>query len=352
MVLLILSIVGDVVRIKYLIIGLTVSLLSLYYSFNNVSFDELINAFNSVNYIYLLPALFWFALSFLFRALRWRYIISSIKEVKTTRLFSPLMLGFMGNLLPARAGEFIRAYLLGKKERISFGTSLATIFIERLLDMFMLLLLLAWILLFKTDIFVHGDTGLNHKLMGYMIKFGWISLIVCLIIFFFSAFLQYKNENATKLINLIIKPLPSKWSEKIHEWANSFSKGLNILRDKKGFSYSVLLSILVSFTAIITFYPLYQAFGIESLLPTVTSLIVLIITIDIFIVLFPTPGFIGSFQAGCVVALHEIFNVPKAIALSYGIVAWLLSIGFIICVGLIFIIRDNISFSDFFSKKT
>ena len=51
-------------------------------------------------------------------------------EVNTADLISPLMVGFMGNMLPARAGEFIRAYLMGKREQISFSASFATIFIS------------------------------------------------------------------------------------------------------------------------------------------------------------------------------------------------------------------------------
>lgn len=336
---------------KHLIIGLTITCLAFYYSLRDVSIVELGNALKSVQYIYLLPALFWLAMSFLFRAMRWRYLIRSVKEVKTKNLFSPLMLGFMGNLLPARAGEFVRAYLLGKNEKISFSTSLATIFIERLLDMFMVLLLLVWVLLFQMDVFSSGDTGSNHRLMGYMIAFGWISFSGCLLILFFSLLLQYKNEFAMKLVSLAIKPLPHRWGDKILDLAGSFNDGLKILRDKEGFFYSVVLSSLVTFTATITFYPLYQAVGIESMLPAVSSLIVLAITIDIFIVLFPTPGFLGSFQAACVVTLHEIFRIPKAVALSYGIIAWLLTMGFIIFAGGVFIIRDNITFSDFHSSK-
>ena len=110
-----------------LIIGLIIVVLFSYIAFKNVSLEELGKALKAVKYIYLIPAVMFVALTFLFRAMRWRYLVSSIKDVKTTHLFSPLMIGFMGNVLPARAGEFIRAYLLGKKENISFSASFATI---------------------------------------------------------------------------------------------------------------------------------------------------------------------------------------------------------------------------------
>ncbi len=338
-------------RKKHLLIGIIIVLLSLYYAFKNVSIADLGNALISVRYIYIIPSLFLVALSFLFRAMRWRYLIGSVKEVKTVNLFSPLMVGFMGNMLPARAGELIRAYLLSKRENISFSASFATIFVERLLDMSMLLLLLVWVLLFRAEIFAFGDTGGNHQLMSYMIKFGWISFLGSLFIFLFSVLLQYKNDWAMKIVNLCTRPFSHKWREKIAGIVNSFTEGLKILKDKRGFLASILLSFLMWFTVIISFYPLYYAFEIENMLPIITSLVILNLTVDIFVALFPTPGFLGAFQAACVVALYEIFKIPKAIAASYGIVAWLTTMGFVIVFGTIFVIRDNISFAEFLKSR-
>ena len=48
------------------------------------------------------------------------------------------MIGFMGNMLPARAGEVILAYLLAKREDITFPASFASIVMERIFDTFML----------------------------------------------------------------------------------------------------------------------------------------------------------------------------------------------------------------------
>ena len=339
---------------KHLLIGLTIVVLSSYYAFKNVSLQDLGNALKSVHYIYLVPAIFLVALTFLFRALRWRYLVSAIKDVKTIHIVSPLMVGFMGNILPARAGEFFRAYLLGKKENISFSAAFATIFVERLMDMMIFLLLLVGVLFFSADIFPKGDAGANHPLMGYMIQFGWISFIGCIGIFSFSVLLQYKNEWAIKIVDFCTKPLPHKWREKVLDMVHSFTDGLKILKDFRAFAASILLSFLVWTAMISVYYPIHLAFGITSELPVVTSILILSLTIGIFISLFPTPGFLGAFQAACVVALHEIFGISKAIAASYGIIAWLVAMGFILVVGTFFILRDNISFRELSAgtKKT
>jgi hypothetical protein len=332
----------------HLVAGFFIIIFSLYYAFKDVSAAEIIRALNSIRFIYVLPAVLMVAVSFSFRALRWRYLIASFKKVKTSNLYSPLMIGLMGNMLPARAGEFIRAYLLSKKEGISYSASFATIFIERLFDLFIVLLLLAWVLFFESAIFLHGDSA---GIMKYMIKFGWISFGLCMLILLFSIFLQYRNQQAMELVNYFTKPLPLKWGEKIINAVNSFSGGLMILRNKRGFTAAVLLSILISVVIVLTFYFLYLAFDLDTKLPVLPSLLLLCLVVDIFVALFPTPGFLGSFHAACVAALHGVFNISKAVALSYGIVAWLVFMGFTVVVGAFFALKDNISISTFQTDK-
>ncbi len=332
----------------HLIVGLIIIGFSLFYAFRGVSIAELRNAFKSIHYFYLVPALMLVAISYVLRAMRWRYLVCSVKEVKTTDLFSPLMIGFMGNMLPARAGEFIRAYLLSKKEGISFGSSIATIFIERLFDLIIMLLLLVSVLFFIPDAF--GDGG-THRLADKAMIFAQLSFFLCLIIFVFSVFLQYKNDWTMKIVSSCIKPLPEKWGLKIVALVRSFTNGLSIIKDKKGFFATVGLSFLIWATLVLTHYPLYFVFGIESKLPIVTSITVLCLTVAIFITIAPTPGFLGSYHLGCVTALHGIFGVQKAVALSYGIVAWFVVIGFTVFVGAIFAVKENISFVQIAASK-
>ncbi len=325
----------------HLIIGVVIIGLSLFYAFRGVAIDELRTALKSIHYIYLLPALMIVALSYILRAMRWRYLIRSVKDVKTKDLMSPLMVGFMGNMLPARAGEFIRAYLLSKKESISFSSSFATIFIERLFDLILLLMLLVGTLLFMPDAFNAGEAS---ELADKVKIFGAVSFFLCMFILLFSALLQFKREWAMAIVKICIMPFPKSWGDKIIELINSFAGGLLILRDKRGFVATALLSCFIWATFVLTYYPLYFAFGIEDQLPGVSSIIVLCLTVAIFITIAPTPGFLGSYHLGCVTALHGIFGIQKAVALSYGIVAWLVVMGFTVVVGVMYAVKENISF--------
>jgi uncharacterized protein (TIRG00374 family) len=335
----------------HLFIGIAIIALSLFYAFRGVKIAELGNALLSVRYIYLVPAVSLVIISYLLRAVRWRYFVRSVKDVKTTRLFSPLMVGFMANMLPARAGEFVRAYLLSKKEQISFSSSFATIFIERLFDLVLVLMLLISALIFMPEAFVSGDPGGGHQLLDKVKVFGMVSVSLCLFIFIFSALLQFKNDWAMKAIGFFVKPIPQKWGEKIFKLVHSFNEGLHIIRDKQGFLATASLSVAIWGVFILTYYPLYLAFDIETQLPVISSLVVLCLTVAIFITVAPTPGFLGSYHLGCVTALHGIFGIQKAVALSYGIVAWLVMMGSTVALGAVFAIKENISIGSISSAE-
>ncbi|MBI4848247.1 MAG: flippase-like domain-containing protein [Nitrospirae bacterium] len=332
-------------KLLHLLIGIVIIVFSLYYATKDIEFDKLVTALKSVHYVYIFPAIFLVIISYLLRAMRWRYLIRSIKEVKTVNLLSPLMIGFMANMLPARAGEVVRPYLLSKKENISFSASFASIVIERLFDLALVLFLLCWVLLFMGDAFGTGDT--HNK----MIYFGSASLILFVLILLFSAFLQFKNDWAMKVVDFFVKPFPQKWKEKIIGLVHSFTDGLSIIRDKRGFMATGFLSILIWASFIITYYPLYLAFGIEADLPIVSSLVILCLTVAIFITAAPTPGFLGSYHLACVAALHGIFGIPQEVAFSYGIVSWFVSMGTTVVMGAIFAIKENISFGEFSAGK-
>ena len=337
----------------HLLIGIIIIVLSLYYAFRGVSISELKHALMSVRLFYLLPAIIMVAISYVFRAVRWRYLIRPIKDVRTADIFSPLMVGFMGNMLPARAGEFIRAYLLSRKISISFSASFATLVIERLFDLILVLILLIGVLLFMPDAFA-GEVSIGSKTyqIADMVKgFGIFSLSICVFIILFSALLQFKNALAIKIIDVCTKPLPQKIREKTFIMVDSFSQGLNIVRDKKGFLATLILSLLIWITFVFTYYPLYHAFDIADQLPIISSTIVLCLTVAIFITVAPTPGFLGSFHAACVAALHGMFGIQKAVALSYGIVAWLVVMGFTVAGGAIFAVKENISFSQLAASR-
>ena len=83
--------------------------------------------------------------TFVLRSLRWQYLLAPIGHTHFGNAFRATVVGFAASfLLPARAGEVIRPYLLARREGLPGTAAFATIILERLLDLVTVLLLFAF----------------------------------------------------------------------------------------------------------------------------------------------------------------------------------------------------------------
>jgi hypothetical protein len=335
---------------RHLILGLLVAAVALYFTFREASFQQICRSLLEVKYGYLLGSLVLFFAAFSTRALRWHYFCKAVKTVPTRRLFSPMMIGFMGNLLPLRAGEFIRAYLLGRRESISFSASLATIVVERMFDLLSVLVLFGCLLVWNPIVFVpHGGENDPGQVARYVRTFGVVSLVGVLGLAAFLYLLIHQEERGIGLVRRATRALPLRLQTRIEDILRSFTAGLGILKDPRGILVTVLLSALLWILLCLSNVPFYWAYQIESDLP-LDSVVTLMVVTCVLISVMPTPGYLGPFQFAMTFVLADLYGVDRAVAVSFSMVNWFVSMGVIFLVGVFFLFRDNLSFFEVFRK--
>jgi uncharacterized protein (TIRG00374 family) len=116
-------------------LGILVSLGLLAFVFYQTDPAKIVEALRRAQYAYLLPALVLYFIGVAIRAVRWHFLLRSIKPIPTFALFRTVVIGYMANdILPARMGELVRAYVLGRQENVSKTATLVTIVVERVFD--------------------------------------------------------------------------------------------------------------------------------------------------------------------------------------------------------------------------
>ena len=328
-------------KARQLLIGVAIAVGALYYTLRNISMDELLASFKDADLIYVLPAIGLTLLSYVTRAYRWQILLSPFKKIPIKDIYAPLMIGFMGNILPARAGEFLRAYLIGKKQGITFAGAFSTIIVERLFDLIILLMLFVWVFVVKVDMFDPQLTFSGMSVQTMVAGFGKFCGIVVIGLLTFMFLLAYKEKWVNSCIGWFAKPLPDKWREKIFFMVGEFAMGCKIVRDPAALAKIIFFSVLTWFCLIAVYYPLYFAFDLHD--KSLESLLLLTVMVCVLITILPTPAFLGSFNAGVLIALHEIRGEAEVAAVSFGMVAW--AVGFIVLIGggLFFIFKDHMS---------
>lgn len=105
----------------------------------NVDFQELTIVFRQVKISYIVAAIIVFFIGYSCRIERWRLMLMQENSALRWRgCAGPLMASVAANnVLPFRAGDVIRAFAFNRRLGISASTSLTSLFVERLLDLLM-----------------------------------------------------------------------------------------------------------------------------------------------------------------------------------------------------------------------
>lgn len=318
-------------------LGVALSALFLYLAFQKIDLDRLWLALRGANYLYLLPVVFLAYLNVVIRSARWLQLLRPLKEVRFYSAFLATALGFMALfLLPARIGEIIRPYFLGSKENLSKSAALGTVVVERLIDVFTILLILA-IVLISTD-FVPEKEAYRSKLVAA----GYVFLGISFLVFSFLLFLKVQTDLALRWVSFVLSPLPGRISRKIIDLVESFVQGIVMIKGLKNWGLFLLYTALLWLTVVLGIKLLTMAFGMK--LPFMASFFVLVI-VAFGVSLPAAPGFIGTYHAAALYALL-FYGVNREEALSFAIVMHLSNAIPIILLGLFLLWREGISMKE------
>ncbi len=330
-----------------LIAGIIVSVAALYLSLRNVPFADLFAYLAIINYGWVLLSGAVAVPCFLLRAHRWRIILESKKKLEFRSVFHPLMIGFMLNsILPGRIGEVARPYILSKKENLPFTTGLATVAMERLMDMTFLILLSAVVL---TTLDIAPD---------YTISFGKYQLspenlssigkgLLRLCLIFMGGILLIMLPLTRSLIQKLILFSPEiipftpkafklhlreKFMQTLVNIIDLFAAGFSLLKNPEKIFHCFILTILIWAGTALSYY--IMAKGCPGVELSYLQSIALMVIICLFIALPSAPGYWGLWEAGGVFGL-SLFGVSAETAAGYTLANHFIQLLPVIIIGLV-----------------
>jgi uncharacterized protein (TIRG00374 family) len=135
-------------RNAQLAIGLLISCWSIWQLGTTVDPTEVVRYLGGANPWLLSFCVLSVPLTMLLKTLRWRYLFAARQQLALKPLLSALYIGYLMNtVLPARVGEIVRAYLVGRDPRVGTAAAIGTIVLEKVLDLATLALILAALVL-------------------------------------------------------------------------------------------------------------------------------------------------------------------------------------------------------------
>lgn len=291
----------------HLLPGLVISAVCLWYAFREVDLSGMAAALSQVGLGWVAASIAVALASLVLRAMRWRYLLTVERSITSWSLISATFVGMMANnVLPARIGEVVRAWVLARRERTSTSSVLASVFVERLADVVTALLLLGMALFFAPAL--SSGTAQLLERAGAVVLAGMAVLIAGLLL------VVPRRERLMAACEAWAHRTGRPWALRAVEQGRQFLRGFCAIQDGRQWLTVVLLSLAVWGLSIASFY----AMGRGVALQLTAAQTVLVWVIVLFGVAIPSaPGFVGTFHGFCVAGLALVAGADPTKAAAY-----------------------------------
>ena len=211
------------------------------------------------------------ALVYLFHGWRWQLLLRPVEKVSFLNCVQAIYVGLFANeVLPLRAGELIRCFLLSRSTELPISVTFASALIERIFDGI-------WLM---TCFFMALHMG---KLPGVLIKGGYILGIMIVAAGIIIGFAMYaRRQSIDKFFGM---PWPG--------WFQTLIEDLHLIGHSRYLYYSFIASGAYLLAQIFPIYALVQA---NDLPVRWTASFTMMVLLRLSSVVPQAPGNLGSFQ--------------------------------------------------------
>ncbi len=294
-------------------LGIAVSVVLLYYALRDVDRHKVLHEMAQANIWLYLASIFVATFGFVFRAWRWKPLLEPTRKgIPFRPRYAAICIGFMANnLLPARVGEFLRAYALARLQPITTAGAIASLVLERLFDGATIVGFVFLALRFPG----FPDTGtvgvrLHQIASTLSIVFAIVGVLLLAMVLWPNAVVRFAEDTAVKI-------LPERWRAGVIKGLESVLAGLSAIRNPLLLIQIIILSIALWTSGALSYWLALKAFGIN--IPFLGAVFLQSI-ISLAVALPSSPGFFGPFEAGVKVGLVQIWGIEvnKAIGFAIG----------------------------------
>lgn len=285
-----------------LVVGVAISAACLYLVFRDVQPRRLLAVFAAVQRGWVIVAVLAVAPAYCATTLRWRLLLLPAGDVPPLRAGRLLAVGYLLNLIfPARPGDVLRCFLVGRPSGPAFGAALTTVVIEKALDGAAVALLLL-------------------ALLGQLAPASWLrhgveaAGSIFAVILAAALLIALHGDRSAPAITAILggRPMLARHVVMLLERIRAGTRAFAQPRLAMGI---LALTVLIWLSTLATAYCLAAAFGI----PVLSSLPALALGAATLGLIVPAaPGGFGAYQV-LVMTILTPAGIPAATALAYGL---------------------------------
>jgi glycosyltransferase 2 family protein len=242
------------------------------------------------------------------RATRWRLLLAPLAEVPLRRVLAVSWIGFAAILLmPLRAGEFVRPYMIRQRGKVSVAAATGTIGAERIIDGLFLTIMLGICLQIAHPLSPLPDhIGKLQIPVAAVPFYAYLSLAGFLSAFTLMGLFYLRPALGRRVVGASLGLVSQRLADKVADFVERTAEGLKFLPDARYFVPFLLETAIYWGMNAVSVWVLAKGCGIESM--TLVEACVVMGVVGIGILVPAGPGLFGAFQASAYAGLAMYFK--------------------------------------------
>jgi uncharacterized membrane protein YbhN (UPF0104 family) len=295
--------VSSSVRKRALLVVINaLSIASLYWALRGSHLSELRDDVATLGWWWVIAAVISGACVYLWQAIRWQTLLRPVESIGFWETARAIYVGLFANeVLPFRAGEVLRCYLLSTRTALPLSVSLTSALLERVFDGMWLCLGMFLVLRFEPI----------PRALRFVVDSGYLLALIVLGAALLLSFALFRRHHARAVLT------GGVWQRQFRVLIDD----LEIIGHSRYLLLSFLQSLPFLLLQVIPTYAAFRAYGFD--LPWGAAFALTVI-LRMGAVVPQAPGNLGLFQVLARVCLVRMFNVVPDEAARFSLVLWAL----------------------------
>ncbi len=318
--------------------------LALYFVFKDIHWDELVDELGKVDYPVFFLGTALFGGLHVSRSVRWGRLVQAIKpEVGFRSYFSICSIGFfLITVLPFRLGEFARPYLLLEREEVPFGSGMATVLVERVLDVAALGLIFIGVLLWGIDDVQTTPLTIDGREYD-IVQLGRTAILAVLIPFGGAiGALLLMGDRGVDLARRLFRFGGHRFAELVAGFLSAFLHAVRSLGSRRAAAQQVFWTFFAWGVNCASIWVMAMAFPFGADMGFWDGATILV-CVCIVLIVPPPPGAAGVFEWAVAICLTQLYGRTMTEAAAFGVLVHIAQVVLLTGLGVWFLSVDKIS---------
>jgi glycosyltransferase 2 family protein len=291
-------------------------------------------------------------IAYFLRAVRWKIFLRPVrKDASILGLIPPTVIGFTGLALLGRPGELIRPYLIARRVNLSVASQVAVWTVERIFDIGGFTILMVGGIFLPSKLHAFAESAppeVKHWI--YLTGYALVALVCGLLVA--TVLIAYRGNRIARWVEESFSHLAENLGHRIAHKIREFTAGLNTIHGPFAFLQLSVVSVVMWWIIALSYKEVTAAYG-APMHGMSTTKVLLLMGSSMIGSMVQLPGVGGGSQLATISALDHVFDiVPKELAVSCGIMLWLVTFVAVVPLGLLLAHQERLSLRKLSAEST